>query len=80
MNEDVVTITYLVNKCPSTTIDYNTLEYLWTGYKSNMSNLKVYRQAYARQKERKLEYRVIECVFLDYSKGICGCMNLTVLK
>lgn len=77
--------TYLVNRCPSIAIDCNTPEYMWNGYNPNLFNLRVFGcQAYAHQRDRKLEPRSVKCILLGYPEGFkgidCGCMGLVVLR
>ncbi|KAL2541288.1 zinc finger protein [Abeliophyllum distichum] len=69
--EAVATAVFLINRCPSTTIQSKTPEELWKGKPPDLSYLKVFGcTAYAHQKEGKLDIRAKKCVFLGYPDGV----------
>ncbi|KAK3043492.1 hypothetical protein RJ639_002071 [Escallonia herrerae] len=71
--EAVNTIAYLVNRSPSTVIDYMTPEEVWSGKHANYENLRIFGSpAYAHVNDGKLEPRAKKCIFLGYGNGIKG--------
>ena len=71
--EAVSTAAHLVNKSPSTIINFKCLEEKWTGRKLKLDYLKVLgREAYDHQLEGKLDPRAIKCVFVGYQDGAKG--------
>ena len=73
--EVVMTACYLVNRTPSSAIDFKTPEELWSGKPFNYDHLRIFRcTTYVHQSEGKLEPRSIKCIFLGYSEGIKGYM------
>jgi len=53
--EAVTTAAYLINRCPSTAIDFKTPMEVWSGKPANYSSLKVFGAlAYAHIKQDKL--------------------------
>lgn len=68
--ETATTAAYLINKCPSSVIDFKTPDEKWYESVSNYSHLKVFGcKAYAHVKQDKLEPRALKCVMLGYPKG-----------
>ncbi|XP_024026147.1 uncharacterized protein LOC112092973 [Morus notabilis] len=54
--EDVMTVAYLVNRCPSNAIEFKTPEELWRNKPPDMSHLRTFGcAAYAHKKEGKLD-------------------------
>ena len=54
--ETVTTAAYLINRCPSTAIDFKTPMEVWSGKPADYSSLKVFGAlAYAHTKLDKLE-------------------------
>ena len=73
LGEVVMIAFYLVNKTPSSAIDFKTLKELWSGKPSNYNHLRIFRcKAYVHQSEGKLEPRSIKCIFLGHPKGVKG--------
>ena len=71
--EAVVTAAYLVNRSPSSAIEFKTPEEVWTGKTPDISHLRVFGcSAYAHQKEGKLDPRAVKCVFLGFPEGTKG--------
>ena len=73
LGEVVMIAFYLVNKTPSSAIDFKTLKELWSGKPSNYNHLRIFRcKAYVHQSEEKLEPRSMKCIFLGYPEGVKG--------
>ena len=71
--EAVVTVAYLVNRCPSSVTEFKTLEGKWSNKALDLFDLRVFGcSAYAHQNEGKSKPKAIKCVFLEYSKGTKG--------
>ena len=71
--EALSTAAHLVNKSPSTIINFKCSEEKWTGRKLNLNYLRVFGcEAYAHQLEGKLDPRAIKCVFVGYQDGTKG--------
>jgi len=71
--EAVTTTAYLINRCPSTGIDFKTPMEVWSGKSAYYSSLKVFGAlAYAHIKQDKLERRTLKCVFIGYLEGVKG--------
>ena len=68
-----MTACYLINRCPSTTINMKTSEELWSGHSPSYDRLRVFGcVAYAHIRQDKLEPRAIKCMFLGYPQGVKG--------
>ncbi|XP_075106992.1 putative mitochondrial protein AtMg00710 [Nicotiana tabacum] len=64
---------YLVNKSPSTTIEFKTPFEVWSGSPADYSNLKIFGcLAYAHVRDGKLEPMTKKCIFLGYAIGVKG--------
>jgi hypothetical protein len=71
--EAVSTACYLVNRSPTTSIECNTPEEVWSGKPTDYSNFKVFGcPVYAHVNERKLEPRAKKCVFVGYPMNVKG--------
>ena len=71
--EAVVTATYLINRCPSSAIEYKTPIEVWSGRTVSYGNLRIFGcVAYAHIKQDKLEPRARRCIFLGYPDGVKG--------
>ncbi|KAH9678917.1 hypothetical protein KPL71_025907 [Citrus sinensis] len=71
--ETLMTACYLVNRSPSSGIDFKTPVELWSGRAANYSDLKIFGcPAFAHIKQGKLEPRALKCVFLGYPEGVKG--------
>lgn len=71
--EAVMTVDYLINRCPSTAIGMKTLEELWSGHPPSLENLRVFGcVAYAHINQGKLDPRALKCMFLGYPQGVKG--------
>ncbi|KAL9460198.1 hypothetical protein AB3S75_003409 [Citrus x aurantiifolia] len=71
--ETLMTVCYLVNRSPSSGIDFKTPVEMWSGRAANYSDLKIFScPAFAHVKRGKLEPRALKCVFLGYPEGVKG--------
>ena len=71
--EAVATTAYLINRSPSSTIDFKTPYEMWNNHKPNLDHLRVFGCiAYAHIKQGKLEPRAKKCVFIGYPSGVKG--------
>ena len=71
--ETLMTACYLVNRSPSSGIDFKTPVEMWSGRTANYSDLKIFGcPAFAHVKQGKLEPRALKCVFLGYPEGVKG--------
>lgn len=69
--EAVNTAAYLINRSPSSALDFKTPQEVWTGKPPCLNHLKVFGcAAYAHMRQDKLEPRAKKCLFLGYPKGI----------
>ncbi|KAH9705144.1 Integrase catalytic domain-containing protein [Citrus sinensis] len=78
--EAVNTAIYLINRSPSSALDFKTPQEVWSGKPQNLSNLRVFGcPAYAHISQGKLEPRAVKGFFIGYPEGIKGykiwCMN-----
>lgn len=65
--------TYLINRCPSTTINLKTQIEKRSGKPSDYNYLKFFGcLAYAYIKQDKLDARALKCVFVRYPPGVKG--------
>jgi len=71
--EAVTTAPYLINRCPSTGIDFKTPMEVLSGKPEDYSSLKVFGAlTYAHIKQDKLEPKALKCVFIGYPEGVKG--------
>ncbi|XP_075074659.1 uncharacterized protein LOC142162232 [Nicotiana tabacum] len=71
--EAINTACYLVNRSPSTAIEFKTPFEVWSGSPADYSNLRIFGcPAYAHVRDRKLEPRAKKCIFLGYATGVKG--------
>lgn len=71
--EALSTACYLVNRCPSSAIDFKTPMELWSDAPADYSKLRVFGcLAYAHVRQDKLEPRALKCVFIGYPEGVNG--------
>ncbi|KAH9648835.1 hypothetical protein KPL70_025759 [Citrus sinensis] len=71
--ETLSTACYIVNRSPSSGINFRTPIELWTGKPADYSNLRVFGcPAYAHTKQGKLEPRALKGVFIGYPEGVKG--------
>ena len=71
--EVVNTASYLMNRSPSTTIDFKTPKEVWDGTSSYYSCLRIFGcPAYVHVNDGKLEPKAIKCIFLEYAAGVKG--------
>ena len=66
-----MTACYLINRTPSSAIDFKTLEELWSGKPSNYDHLRIFGcTTYVHQSEGELELRSIKCIYLGCPEGV----------
>ena len=71
--ETLMTSCYLVNKSPSSAINFKTPVEMWSDKAANYFDLKIFgRPAFAHVKQGKHEPRALKCVFLGYPECIKG--------
>ncbi|KAH9769644.1 hypothetical protein KPL71_012096 [Citrus sinensis] len=71
--EALDTACYIVNRSPSSGINFRTPYELWSGKPADYSHLRIFGcPAYAHVKQGKLEPRAFKCVFLGYPAGVKG--------
>ena len=80
--EAIVTAGYLINRSPSSAIDFKTPEEKWSGNPPKYDHLRIFGcPAFVHVKEGKLEPRAIKGVFIGYPEGVKGykvwCKDLT---
>ena len=69
--EAMTTAAYLINRCPSTALNFKTPEEVWSGHPPNYSRLRTFGcLAYAYIRQDKLEPRALKCIFLGYLEGV----------
>ena len=72
----VDTACYLVNRSPSSTLEDNTLQEVWTSKKPPLSHLRVFGcDAYVhvpKEKRTKLDSKYEKCIFIGYKDGLKG--------
>lgn len=62
---------YLINRSPSTVLNFKTPYEEWSEKLADYSNLKIFCcTAYAHTKQGILETRALNCAFLGYPKGV----------
>lgn len=71
--EAATTAAYLINKCPSSAIKFETPYGKWYGRPVKYDHLRVFgSKAYAHINQDKLEPRAIKCFMLGYPSGTKG--------
>lgn len=71
--EALSTASHLVNRSPSTILNFKCPEEIWTGKKLNFNYLRVFScEVYAHQSKGKLEPKSKKCVFVGYQEGTEG--------
>lgn len=77
--ETVTTTTYLMNRSPSSTLNFNTPHKVWSGKPSDLSDLKIFScLAYAHKIRKNQIQEPLEGTLLDIqreSKGTRWCIN-----
>ncbi|KAF3647028.1 putative agamous-like MADS-box protein AGL31-like [Capsicum annuum] len=77
--EPINTTCYLVNKSPSTTIEFKTPFEIWFGLPANYSNLKIFGcPAYVYVRDDKLESRAKKCLFLGQREKVIAKIDCDV--
>lgn len=70
-DEAVVTETYLINRCSSTTLGMKTPEEILSGHPPNLDRLRVFGcLAYAHIRQDKVKHKALRCMFFGYLEGI----------
>eukprot|EP00253_Pinus_taeda_P018317 PITA_18317 len=74
--EAMETTCYLVNRSPSSALEYKTPQEVWTGNKPSLSHLRVFGcDAYVhvpKEKRTKLDTKSKKCIFIGYKDGLKG--------
>ena len=71
--EATSTIVYLINRSPSSVINFKTPMQLWTGRKPNIAHLKPFGYiAYVHISQGKLNPRAVKGIFIGYPFGVKG--------
>ncbi|KAH9704361.1 Integrase catalytic domain-containing protein [Citrus sinensis] len=71
--EAAVTAAYLINRSPSSALEFKTPQEVWSGKPPDLSNLKVFGcPAYAHIRQGKLELRAVKGYFMGYPESIKG--------
>ena len=64
---------YVVNRAPSTALNFKTPEEVWSGTPADYSDFKIFGcPTYMHVNEGKLEPRAKKCIFLGYASGVKG--------
>ena len=67
------TTAYVINRCPSSALNFKTPMEAWSGEPPDYSRLKVFGSlAFAHVKQGKLDARAVKCVFIGYPEGVKG--------
>lgn len=70
----VVTITYMINRCPSIALGMNTPKKVWSCHPADLDNLRLFGcVVYAHIRQDKVEPRALVCMFLGYPEGVKAC-------
>ena len=74
--ETVNTASFIINKCPSSVIDFKIPKKVWSGRPVDYSSLKIFScPAYLHVQSgelSKLDSKSRKCVFLGFEKGVKG--------
>ncbi|KAH9804147.1 hypothetical protein KPL71_002018 [Citrus sinensis] len=71
--EAVTTAAYLINRSPSSALNFRTPQEVWSGKPHDLSNLRIFGSpAYAHINQGKLEPRAIKGIFIGYPEGVKG--------
>ena len=71
--EAMSTACYLVNRSPSTAIDFKTPEEIWSGRPPKFENLRIFEcPAYVHINQGKLNARALKGFFIGYLDGVKG--------
>ena len=69
----VTTTTYLINRSPSTALNFKTPQEVWSGKAPDLSYLRIFSTpAYAHINQGKLKPRAIKGIFIGYPEGVKG--------
>ena len=72
-DEAVMTTILLINRSPSSMVDFKTPQELWTKRKPNLSYLRPFGCiVYSQISQGKLQSRALKCVLLGYPRGVKG--------
>ena len=62
---------FLINRCPSTTLNMKKSKEVWSGHPLTYNRLIVFAYVtYAHIRQDKLEPRALKCMFIGYPEGI----------
>ena len=69
--EVISIITYLIKKCPSTTLDMKTPEEVWSGHPIDLDKLSIFGcVSYSHIRQDKVKPRALKCMFMGYLEGV----------
>ncbi|KAL2491247.1 Reverse transcriptase Ty1/copia-type domain-containing protein [Abeliophyllum distichum] len=72
-DETLCTTAYLINRSSYSSVNFKTLQELWSGKCSDLSHIRVFGcAAYVHQVEGKIDPKATKCVMLGYSEGVKG--------
>ncbi|WVZ13024.1 hypothetical protein V8G54_017554 [Vigna mungo] len=67
------TVVYLINRSPSSALNFKTPMEVWSGRPADYSHLRVFSSlAFAHVRGDKLDSRAAKCIFLGYAEGVKG--------
>ena len=73
LGEAIMIATYLVNRSPSSVLEFKTLEEKWNKKPLSLDHLRPFGSlAYAHQSKEELEPKAIKCIFLGFPQGVKG--------
>ena len=73
MREVVNTTIYLINKCPSTVLNFKVPDEIWNGVPLDYSHLRVFGcVTCAHMNQEKLELQTKKCMFVGYPSSVKG--------
>lgn len=79
--EVVYTDAYLINKCSTSSIKSDTLDYRWYGVHGDYSNFITFGcAAYAHIKKVKLYTRALTCIMLDIIEELKTCSGVLSMQ
>lgn len=69
--ETVNTAKYIINRSPSSALDFKTPQEIWTGMTTKLSHLRIFGcAAFSHTKQGKLDPRAKRFLFLGYVQGV----------
>lgn len=75
--EAIKTATYIVIRSPTRSLSFKTLEVLWSGYKPDVSHMRVFSSEamvhVPKEKRKKWDKKAQKLIFIGYCKNTKGC-------